>query len=163
MICSSVYRLFFIVSSLAQITRELQIQLGEIAGSRSLETALPDLDSLDLEAMKALVIAQHERYTRTLSSRATEIERLTLSVEKLKHMLFGRKSEKVLRQIEQLEFQIEDLQAASAIEEMQAPYAAEQPVPAKPFRRPLPEHLPREIHTHMPGHESCPDLRRSTP
>jgi hypothetical protein len=36
-------------------------------------TALPDLDSLDLEAMKALVIAQHERYTRTLSSRATEI------------------------------------------------------------------------------------------
>ncbi len=37
MICSSVYRLFFIVSSLAQITRELQIQLVEIAGSRSRE------------------------------------------------------------------------------------------------------------------------------
>jgi transposase len=28
---------------------------------------------------------------------------------------------------------------------------------AKPFRRPLPEHLPREIHTHMPDHEACPD------
>jgi len=35
-------------------------------------------------------------------------------------MLFGTKSEKVLRQIEQLEFQLEDLQAASAIEEAQA-------------------------------------------
>jgi hypothetical protein len=33
---------------------------------------------------------------------------------------FGAKSEKVLRQIEQLEFQLEDLQAASAIEEAQA-------------------------------------------
>jgi transposase len=122
-----------------------------------LANELPNLDSLDLEAMKALVIAQHERYTRTLSSRATEIERLLLLVEKLKHMLFGRKSEKVLRQIEQLEFQIEDLQAASAIEEAQTIPAAEHPVPMKPFRRPLPEHLPREIHTHMPGHEACPD------
>jgi transposase len=118
---------------------------------------LPNLDSLDLEAMKVLVIAQHERYTRTLSSRATEIERLQLLVEKLKHMLFGRKIEKVLRQIEQLEFQIEDLQAASAIEEVQTIPAAERPIPMKPFRRPLPEHLPREIHTHIPGHEACPD------
>jgi hypothetical protein len=51
-----------------------------------LATALPDLDSLDLEALKALVIAQHERYTRTMSARATEIDRLTLLVAKLKHM-----------------------------------------------------------------------------
>ena len=64
--------------------------------------------------------AQHERYTRTLNSRAGEIERLVLLVAKLNQMLFGRKSEKVLRQIEQLEFQLEDLQAASAVEETQA-------------------------------------------
>jgi hypothetical protein len=114
-----------------------------------LATSLPDLDSLDLEAMKALVIAQHERYTRTLSSRAIEIERLKLLVEKLKHMLFGSKREKVLRQIEQLELQIEDLEVATA--------AAERPAPAKPFRRPLPDHLPREVHTHMPEHDACPD------
>jgi hypothetical protein len=88
--------------------------------SLMLAAALPDLDSLDLEAMKALVIAQHERYSRTLISRTTEIERLTLLVEKLKYMLFGRKSEKVLRQIEQLEFQIEDLVTATAIEEAQS-------------------------------------------
>jgi transposase len=27
----------------------------------------------------------------------------------------------------------------------------------KPFRRPLPEHLPREVHTHMPSHVVGPD------
>src|SRR5450631_2940941 len=119
--------------------------------------ALPDLDSLDLEAVKSLLIAQHEKYTATLTSRASEIERLALLVEKLQRMLFGAKSEKVLRQIEQLEFQLEDLQAASAIEEAQAISPAERPASAKPFRRPLPEHLPREVHTHLPGHEACPD------
>src|SRR5271170_2008853 len=119
--------------------------------------ALPDLDSLDLEAVKALLIAQHERYTATLTSRASEIERLALLVEKLQRMLFGTKSEKVLRQIEQLQFQLEDLQVASAIEELQAVPATERPVAAKPFRRPLPEHLPREVHTHMPEHDACPD------
>jgi transposase len=72
--------------------------------------SLPDLDSLDLEAAKALLIAQHESYTATLSSRSTEIEHLVLLVEKLQRMLFGTKSEKVLRQIEQLELQLEELQ-----------------------------------------------------
>lgn len=43
------------------------------------------------EALKALVVAQHERYTHTLSTRAGEIERLVLLVAKLKQMLFGRK------------------------------------------------------------------------
>jgi transposase len=119
--------------------------------------SLPDLDSLDLEAAKALLIAQHESYTATLSSRSTEIERLVLLVEKLQRMLFGTKSEKVLRQIEQLELQLEELQAANAIEERAAVASADRPVAAKPFRRPLPEHLPREIHTHMPDHEACPD------
>src|ERR1700677_34515 len=119
--------------------------------------ALPDLDSLDLEAAKALLIAQLKRYTATLTSRASEIERLVLLVEKLQRMLFGAKSERVLRQIEQLQFQLEDLQVASAIEELQAVSPAERRVPAKPFRRPLPEHLPHEIHTHMPGHDACPD------
>jgi transposase len=118
---------------------------------------LPDLDTLDLEAMKALLITQHERYTTTLNSRASEIERLLLLVEKLQRMLFGTKSEKVLRQIEQLELQLEELQAANAIEEAQATSPAERPAPAKPFRRPLPGHLPREVHTHMPGHDACPD------
>ncbi len=126
--------------------------------------SLPDLDALDPAALKAMILAQqdrfkaqHERYTAALSSRTTEIERLKLLVEKLKHMLFGRKSEKVLRQIEQLELQIEDLEVAVVVEETQAMAPTERPAPAKPFRRALPEHLPRKVHTHMPEHEACPD------
>jgi transposase len=119
--------------------------------------SLPDLDTLDLEAVKALLIDRHEKYTATLNSRTSEIERLVLLVEKLQRMLFGAKSEKVLRQIDQLELQLEELQAANAIEESKAVAPAERPVAAKPFRRPLPEHLPREVHTHMPVHEACPD------
>jgi len=71
---------------------------------------LPDLDALDLQAAKALLIEQHQRYTATLTSRTSEIERLVLLVEKLQRMLFGAKSEKVLRQIDQLELQLEELQ-----------------------------------------------------
>ena len=118
--------------------------------------SLPDLDTLDHAALKVLLLSQQEKYTATLTSRTSEIERLVLLVEKLQRMLFGRKSEKVLRQIEQLELQLEELQAATAIEEHAASSVA-RPITAKPFRRPLPEHLPREIHTHMPDHEACPD------
>jgi transposase len=118
---------------------------------------LPDLNALDPEALKALLIAQYEKYTATLTSRASEIERLTLLVEKLQRMLFGSKSEKVLRQIEQLELQLEELQTASVLEESTAITPTVRPVAPKPFRRPLPEHLPREVHTHMPDHATCPD------
>ncbi len=119
---------------------------------------LPDLDTLDPAALKAMILHQHahaKAQQEQLSSRASEIERLVLLIEKLQRMLFGAKNEKVLRQIEQLELQLEELQAASAME--QATAETERPLPARPFRRPLPEHLPREIHTYMPDHEACPD------
>jgi transposase len=125
---------------------------------------LPDLDAFDPAALKAMILdqhaharVQHEEYRATLSSRTSEIERLVLLVEKLQRMLFGTKSEKVLRQIEQLELQLEELQAASAIEEIKDSAAEDNPARAMPSRRPLPEHLPREIHTHMPDHEAFPD------
>ena len=41
-------------------------------------SSLPDLEQLDLEAAKALLIAQHETYAAALSSRTGEIERLKL-------------------------------------------------------------------------------------
>jgi len=122
--------------------------------------SLPDLETLDPAALKAMILRQHahaKAQQAQLSSRASEIERLVLLVEKLQRMLFGAKSEKVLRQIEQLELQLEELQAASAIEEIKATAAADRPASAKPFRRSLPEHLPREIHTHLPDHDCCPD------
>ena len=64
--------------------------------------SLPDLNALDFEAVKALLIDRHESYTATLNSRTSEFERLVLLVEKLQRMLFGAKSEKVLRQINRI-------------------------------------------------------------
>ena len=68
---------------------------------------LPDLSVLDVNALRDLVLSQHER----LRSRETEIENLKLLVMKLKRMQFGRKSEKLDRQIEQLELSLEDLES----------------------------------------------------
>jgi transposase len=60
--------------------------------------SLPDLHALVLAALKALILEQQDHYKVGLSSRATEIERLKSLVDKLRRMMFGAKSEKVLRQ-----------------------------------------------------------------
>ena len=70
-------------------------------------TALPDLNVLPAEALRALVLAQHEQ----LLSREREIEHLKLLLVKLHRMQFGRKSEKLARQIEQLELRLEELES----------------------------------------------------
>jgi transposase len=120
-------------------------------------TLLADLDTLDLEAVKALARTQHEQ----LSSRASEIAHLKLLLDKLQRMLFGAKSEKVVRQVAQLELQLEELEASRGEEEVLAPLLAEEAAPAeacctRSSRRTLPEHLPREVETHLPEANCCP-------
>jgi hypothetical protein len=85
------------------------------------EALLEDLDTLDLEAMKVLVRTQQ----RKLSSHETEIAHLKLLLDKLRRMLFGAKSEKLVRQVEQLELQLEELEAARGEEPVVEPAAAE--------------------------------------
>src|SRR6202158_4177480 len=116
-------------------------------------TTLPDLNLLPAEALKALVLAQHEQ----LLWRESEIEQLKLLIAKLQRMQFGRKSEKLARQIEQLELRLEDLQAkpAESVSQLESQSAATASpllisTPAKPARRPLPEHLPRQTQRHEP-------------
>ena len=70
-------------------------------------SALPDLNVLPAEALRALILAQHEQ----LLTREREIEHLKLLLSKLHRMQFGRKSEKLARQIEQLELRLEELQS----------------------------------------------------
>lgn len=84
----------------------------------------------------------------------TWIERLKLELARLRRMQFGRSSEKLSAQIEQLELIVEEFEASAA----QKPPAAESPpTPArKPVRKPLPEHLPRETVTHAPD-ATCSD------
>ncbi len=116
---------------------------------------LPDLNTLDQDALKALIMAQHER----LLSREQEIEHLKLLIAKLQRQQFGRKSEKLQREIEQLELRLEDLEANRAENSSSAHLASSaRPIPtAKPVRRPLPEHLPRETHRHEPQPQACPE------
>ena len=116
-------------------------------------TTLPGLAALDNEALRALVLAQHAE----LLSRGTGIDNLKLLVLELKRMQFGRKSEKLDRQIEQLELRLEDLEAAPSTPPAPSAAPAAEPAPNKPARRPLPETLPRITRTHAPKHEVCPD------
>jgi transposase len=117
-------------------------------------TTLPDLDRLGPDALKALILSQHEQ----LLSRDHEIEHLKLLIARLRRMQFGRKSEKLDRQIEQLELKLEDLESnrvEPTLPATRVPSSPESPSP-RPARRPLPEHLPRQIRTHQPQHQACP-------
>src|SRR5215470_12238643 len=113
-------------------------------------TTLPDLDQLDREALKELL-----RVTREcLLSPESEIEHLKLLLAKLHRMQFGRKSEKLQRQIEQLELRLEELQAKDAESVLPTENTSSLTIPAtaltpmQPTRRPLPEHLPRKTQMH---------------
>src|SRR4030081_3480184 len=110
---------------------------------------LTELNTLDREALRALVFAQQER----LLSRDSEIEHLKLVIAKLRRMMFGTKSEKVTREIEQLELKLEELETRQA---ERAEATSTSTIPRnKSARRPLPEHLPREVHTYLPTEKAC--------
>jgi transposase len=123
---------------------------------------LPDLDALDIEALKALVMAKHSELVEQRKSNEQEIEHLKLIIEKYRRMIFGRKSEKLTRQLEQLEFRLEELETAQAADEASeaaqpsSPPAVRKPR-SRPSRKPLPADLPREVVTHLPEHNCCPD------
>ncbi|CAJ0783648.1 IS66 family transposase [Ralstonia chuxiongensis] len=123
--------------------------------------AYPD----DIEALKALLLERDARighledvvesHKAANATANAEIEHLKLLIAKLRRMQFGRSSEKLDRQIEQLELRLEELEAdegAAPIEIAKTPRTALEQAP----RKPLPEHLPREILTHWPeSGETC--------
>lgn len=114
-----------------------------------------DSQSLDGAALRALILRQHE----LLLNHESEIEHLKLLLVKLRRMRFGRKSEKLERQIEQLELRLEALQSeppAEAAAGKTAPPASPIAAPA-PIRRPLPDHLARRTQVYSPDVAACPD------
>jgi transposase len=112
----------------------------------NIEAPLPD----DVESLQALVREQRAR----LAFNCAEIEQLKLLIAKLRRMQFGRSSERLDRQIEQMELRLEELQSAQA----ELPPAAKPKTEerSQPVRRPLPEHLPRERVVHEPAC-TCPE------
>ncbi len=130
---------------------------------------LPDLDGLDPETLKALLIAKHNESVeqhKQLRSNSQEIEHLKLVIEKYRRMIFGRKSEKLTRELEQLELRLEELETMQAAdqaaedtaeaEQPSSPQSESKPRTSRPRRKPLPEDLPREVIMHMPEHDMCP-------
>jgi transposase len=120
---------------------------------RTTLASLPD----DIDALKRLVIERDEKLEAAhgdLLVQTTLVEYLKLQIAKLKRLQFGRSSEKLDSQIGQLELIVEDLEATQA---QSAPAARlEAPPKTQPARRPLPEHLPREVVRHEPA-PGCPD------
>jgi transposase len=148
--------------------------------------SLSDLTILDRDALVALVLANQEKLTsliaardeelrrleaeleshrQTLSeqtdelrSRSDRIEHLKLMVEKLRHVIFGAKSEKIVIKLEQLELELEDRETTHAELEAAADRVSPGKEPkARPERKPLPEHLPREVVAHALSCDCCPD------
>jgi transposase len=121
-------------------------------------SVLPDLDQLDNQALKALLVERHREQVEADTAQNAQIEHLKLLVEKLRRTVFGKKSEKIVVQLEQFELELEELETAQAAAETVAEAARpEAPPKARPKRKPLPEHLRREAVTHVPEHTCCPD------
>jgi transposase len=116
--------------------------------ARETELAVSEAALQDSEARVAHLSAE-------LSTRTAEIEHLKLVLAKLRRMQFGRRSEKLDQQIEQLELKLEDLEVEEAVAEAQAP--GERAPRKKAERKPLPAHLPREERVLHPTVDACPD------
>jgi hypothetical protein len=130
----------------------------------SLAVAPLPSDPDDLRAFAARLQAE-------IAARDTELYAKTLHIEKLKAQLavmrrarFGRSSEKLDRMIEQLELLIGDLEESQAEADARSDAAtteAEKPASTQRARRPLgrkplPDHLPREVIVHEAAC-SCPN------
>jgi transposase len=104
----------------------------------------------DVEALKARLAEREAEIAlmrAELMSKDAVIERLKFQLAVARRAQFGRSSEKLDREIEQLELQLEDLETAAAAA---APIAASlQDIERnRPTRKPLPEHLPRKEIVH---------------
>ena len=116
---------------------------------------------LEAEAKIVEVRAAAANAQADLSSTEALISYLKLEIEKLRRQLYGSRSERKARLLEQMELQLEDLEAAATEDELAAEKAAArtQTVQSfqrkRPSRKPFPDHLPRE-RVVIPVPESCP-------
>jgi transposase len=135
--------------------------------------ALPN----DAASLKRLLLARNEELAvarahaatvaaeaASLRARASDdqalIVHLKLQIEKLRRELFGQRSERSSRLLDQLELQLEELEASATEDELAAERAAAKTKVAaftrqRPARKPFPEHLPRE-RVIVPGPAACP-------
>jgi len=125
-------------------------------------SALDDIAALrgalaDAEARACAAQAEAARAVAQASSADALIASLKLEIEKLRRELYGTRSERKARLLDQLELQLEDLEATAG-EDAQA---ATRTTPVKAFtrktpsRKPFPADLPRE-RVVVPAPANCP-------
>jgi transposase len=118
--------------------------------------ALPD----DIATLKAALLAERARadiaQAEAAVARARQsdaealVARQQLEIEKLRREIYGPRSERTQRLLDQMELQLEELEAAATEDELQAEKDAARTtavaafVRKRPARKPFPEHLPRE-------------------
>src|SRR5215468_5318227 len=129
----------------------------------STNDSLPD----DVVTLKRLLLASNAELAQARAEAASAealVVHLRLAIEKLKRELFGARNERKARLIDQMELQLEELEAAATEDEL----AAEKGAAAassditqvrafsrrKPARKPFPAHLPRE-RVIVPGPTCC--------
>jgi transposase len=116
--------------------------------------------SADIEMLKAALIAERARAAHAdaelalaraqLADTAATIARQKLEIAKLKRQIYGPRSERTARLIEQMELELVEAEATATEDEIAAEQAAAKTTNVAPFtrkrpsRQPFPDHLPRE-------------------
>jgi transposase len=128
----------------------------------------------DLAAAHAMILAERaarleaEAVAASAKAEAADakaaealISYLKLEIEKLRRQLYGSRSERKARLLEQMELQLEELEATATEDELAAERAAAKTQTVQSFRRkhpsrkPFPEHLPRD-RVVVTAPDSCP-------
>src|SRR3954452_22242573 len=111
----------------------------------------------EIDALRAALRAERARAARVeaelavarakASDDAAVIAHQRLQIEKLTRQLYGPRSERTVRLLDQMELAFEELESSASEDEIAAERAAANVVSfmrKRPARRPFPEHLPRE-------------------
>ena len=130
--------------------------VAERAARQAERAARLDAERHLIDARAAAANAQAEA-----SSIEALIAHLKLQIEKLRRELYGHRSERKARLLDQMELQLEDLEASATEDEIAAQTAAARTQSVRSFerkrpsRKPFPDHLPRE-RVVIPAPECCP-------
>ena len=121
--------------------------------------ALPD----DVEALKAALLTARAEVAVARAKASDDqalIAHLKLEIAKLNRQRFGPHAERTARLLDQMELQLEELEASATSDEIADEMAAAQTTAVaaftrqRPARKPFPEHLPRE-RIIVPGPSAC--------
>jgi len=121
--------------------------------------ALPD----DIDTLKAALVVARAEAAAALAQCSNDqalIAHLKLEIAKLNRDRFGPRSERTARLLDQMELQLEELEASATEDELAAETAATKAnhvaafTRTRPSRRPFPAHLPRERIV-VPGPSAC--------